>query len=90
MSATLTGVVTPGVRAALRGQDPTPEQLAAITAPLGFLAGLGAFDSLPTYMVHAFRDSTDTLASGVTADETALTVTSAGRNRRSFSSQPFW
>jgi DNA helicase-2/ATP-dependent DNA helicase PcrA len=37
--------VTPGVRAALRGQDPTPEQLAAITAPLGpvhVIAGAGS------------------------------------------------
>ena len=45
MSATLTGLVTPGVRAALRGQDPTPEQLAAITAPLGpihVIAGAGS------------------------------------------------
>ena len=45
MSATLTGVVTPGVRAALRGQDPTAEQLAAITAPLGpvhVIAGAGS------------------------------------------------
>ena len=32
MSATLTGVVTPGVRAALRGQEPTAEQVAAIVA----------------------------------------------------------
>src|SRR4029450_3220454 len=45
VSATLTGVVTPGVRAALRGQHPTPEQLAAITAPLGpvhVIAGAGS------------------------------------------------
>ena len=45
MSATLTGVVTPGVRAALRGQDPTPEQLAAVTAPIGpvhVIAGAGS------------------------------------------------
>jgi DNA helicase-2/ATP-dependent DNA helicase PcrA len=45
VSATLTGVVTPGVRAALRGQDPTPEQLSAITAPLGpvhVIAGAGS------------------------------------------------
>ncbi|HWD46086.1 MAG TPA: ATP-dependent DNA helicase [Actinomycetota bacterium] len=45
MSATLTGVVTPGVRAALRGQEPTPEQLAAITPPLGpvhVIAGAGS------------------------------------------------
>ncbi len=45
MSATLTGVVTPGVRAALRGQDPTPEQLAAVTAPVGpvhVIAGAGS------------------------------------------------
>ncbi|HYN19300.1 MAG TPA: ATP-dependent helicase, partial [Actinomycetes bacterium] len=45
MSATLTGVVTPGVRAALRGQDPTTEQLAAIMAPLGpvhVIAGAGS------------------------------------------------
>jgi DNA helicase-2/ATP-dependent DNA helicase PcrA len=45
VSATLTGLVTPGVRAALRGQDPTPEQLAAITAPLGpvhVIAGAGS------------------------------------------------
>ena len=34
MSPTLTGAALPGVRAALR-QDPTPEQLAAITAPIG-------------------------------------------------------
>jgi DNA helicase-2/ATP-dependent DNA helicase PcrA len=45
VSATLTGMVTPGVRAALRGRDPTPEQLAAITAPLGpvhVIAGAGS------------------------------------------------
>jgi DNA helicase II / ATP-dependent DNA helicase PcrA len=45
VSATLTGVVTPGVRAALRGQDPTPEQLAAVTAPIGpvhVIAGAGS------------------------------------------------
>jgi DNA helicase-2/ATP-dependent DNA helicase PcrA len=45
MSATLTGMVTPGVRAALRGQEPTPEQLAAITAPIGpvhVIAGAGS------------------------------------------------
>jgi DNA helicase-2/ATP-dependent DNA helicase PcrA len=45
MSVTLGGVVTPGVRAALRGQDPTPEQLAAITAPIGpmhVIAGAGS------------------------------------------------
>ena len=45
MSATLTGVVTPGVRAALRGQEPTPEQLAAVTAPIGpvhVIAGAGS------------------------------------------------
>ncbi|HEX3201485.1 MAG TPA: UvrD-helicase domain-containing protein [Actinomycetes bacterium] len=45
MSATLTGLVTPGVRAALRGQDPTHEQLAAITAPPGpihVIAGAGS------------------------------------------------
>jgi len=45
VSATLTGMVTPGVRAALRGQEPTPEQLAAITAPLGpvhVIAGAGS------------------------------------------------
>jgi DNA helicase II / ATP-dependent DNA helicase PcrA len=45
MSATLTGAVSPGVRAALRGQDPTPEQLAAITAPIGpvhVIAGAGS------------------------------------------------
>jgi len=45
MSATLTGVVTPGVRAALRGQEPTPEQVAAITAPVGpvhVIAGAGS------------------------------------------------
>jgi ATP-dependent DNA helicase UvrD/PcrA len=45
VSATLTGVVTPGVRAALRGQEPTPEQLAAITAPIGpvhVIAGAGS------------------------------------------------
>jgi DNA helicase II / ATP-dependent DNA helicase PcrA len=45
VSATLTGMVSPGVRAALRGQDPTPEQLAAITAPIGpvhVIAGAGS------------------------------------------------
>jgi DNA helicase II / ATP-dependent DNA helicase PcrA len=45
VSTTLAGVVTPGVRAALRGQDPTPEQIAAITAPLGpvhVIAGAGS------------------------------------------------
>jgi DNA helicase II / ATP-dependent DNA helicase PcrA len=45
VSATLTGVVTPGVRAALRGQEPTAEQVAAITAPLGpvhLIAGAGS------------------------------------------------
>jgi DNA helicase-2/ATP-dependent DNA helicase PcrA len=45
MSATLTGAVTPAVRAALRGQDPTPEQVAAITAPIGpvhVIAGAGS------------------------------------------------
>jgi DNA helicase II / ATP-dependent DNA helicase PcrA len=45
VSTTLTGAVTPGVRAALRGQHPTPEQLAAITAPLGpvhVIAGAGS------------------------------------------------
>jgi DNA helicase II / ATP-dependent DNA helicase PcrA len=45
MSATLTGTVTPGVRAALRGQEPTPEQVAAITAPVGplhVIAGAGS------------------------------------------------
>jgi DNA helicase-2/ATP-dependent DNA helicase PcrA len=45
VSTTVTGVVTPGVRAALRGQDPTPEQIAAITAPLGpvhVIAGAGS------------------------------------------------
>jgi DNA helicase-2/ATP-dependent DNA helicase PcrA len=45
VSTTLAGAVTPGVRAALRGQDPTPEQLAAITAPLGpvhVIAGAGS------------------------------------------------
>jgi DNA helicase II / ATP-dependent DNA helicase PcrA len=44
MRATLTGV-TPGVRAALRGQEPTPEQVAAITAPVGpvhVIAGAGS------------------------------------------------
>ena len=38
-------MVTPGVRAALRGQDPTPEQLAAVTAPIGpvhVIAGAGS------------------------------------------------
>jgi DNA helicase-2/ATP-dependent DNA helicase PcrA len=41
----LTGVVSPAVRAALRGQEPTAEQLAAITAPLGpvhVIAGAGS------------------------------------------------
>ena len=45
MSTTLSGVVTSGVRAALRGQDPTPEQIAAITAPVGpvhVIAGAGS------------------------------------------------
>jgi DNA helicase II / ATP-dependent DNA helicase PcrA len=45
VSATLAGMVTPGVRAALRGQEPTPEQLAAITAPIGpvhVIAGAGS------------------------------------------------
>ncbi|HEV3462392.1 MAG TPA: ATP-dependent DNA helicase [Actinomycetota bacterium] len=45
MSATLTGVMTPGVRAALRGQEPTPEQLSAVTAPIGpvhVIAGAGS------------------------------------------------
>jgi DNA helicase-2/ATP-dependent DNA helicase PcrA len=45
VSPTLTGAVPPGVRAALRGQDPTPEQLAAITAPIGpvhVIAGAGS------------------------------------------------
>jgi ATP-dependent exoDNAse (exonuclease V) beta subunit len=45
VSAILTGAVPPGVRAALRGQEPTPEQLAAITAPLGpvhVIAGAGS------------------------------------------------
>ena len=45
MSATLTGAVSPGIRAALRGQDPTPEQWAAIAAPLGpvhVIAGAGS------------------------------------------------
>ncbi|HSK35917.1 MAG TPA: UvrD-helicase domain-containing protein, partial [Actinomycetota bacterium] len=38
-------MVTPGVRAALRGQEPTPEQLAAVTAPIGpvhVIAGAGS------------------------------------------------
>jgi DNA helicase-2/ATP-dependent DNA helicase PcrA len=45
VSAILTGAVPPGVRAALRGQEPTPEQLAAITAPIGpvhVIAGAGS------------------------------------------------
>jgi DNA helicase II / ATP-dependent DNA helicase PcrA len=45
VSAMLTGVVSPGVRAALRGQEPTAEQMAAITAPLGpvhVIAGAGS------------------------------------------------
>jgi DNA helicase II / ATP-dependent DNA helicase PcrA len=45
VSATLTGAVSPGIRAALRGQDPTPEQWAAIAAPLGpvhVIAGAGS------------------------------------------------
>src|SRR5829696_7877463 len=45
VSAILTGAVPPGVRAALRGQEPTPEQLAAITAPVGpvhVIAGAGS------------------------------------------------
>jgi DNA helicase-2/ATP-dependent DNA helicase PcrA len=45
MSATLTGAVTPGIRAALRGREPTPEQWAAIAAPLGpvhVIAGAGS------------------------------------------------
>ena len=45
VSTTLSGVVTSGVRAALRGQDPTPEQIAAITAPVGpvhVIAGAGS------------------------------------------------
>jgi DNA helicase-2/ATP-dependent DNA helicase PcrA len=44
MSATVAGV-TPGIRTALRGQEPTPEQWAAITAPLGpvhLIAGAGS------------------------------------------------
>jgi DNA helicase II / ATP-dependent DNA helicase PcrA len=45
VSATVAGMVSPGVRAALRGQDPTPEQLAAIVAPVGpvhLIAGAGS------------------------------------------------
>jgi DNA helicase-2/ATP-dependent DNA helicase PcrA len=45
VSATLAGMVSPGVRAALRGQDPTPEQWAAIAAPIGpvhVIAGAGS------------------------------------------------
>jgi hypothetical protein len=45
VSATVAGAVSPGVRAALRGQEPTPEQLAAIAAPLGpvhVIAGAGS------------------------------------------------
>src|SRR5919201_2101919 len=45
MSATVTGAVSPGIRAALRGQEPTPEQWAAIAAPLGpvhVIAGAGS------------------------------------------------
>jgi DNA helicase-2/ATP-dependent DNA helicase PcrA len=45
VSATVAGAVSPGVRAALRGQEPTPEQWAAIAAPLGpvhVIAGAGS------------------------------------------------
>jgi DNA helicase-2/ATP-dependent DNA helicase PcrA len=45
MSATVTGAVSPGIRAALRGQEPTPEQWAAIAQPLGpvhVIAGAGS------------------------------------------------
>ena len=45
MSATVAGAVSPGIRAALRGQEPTPEQWAAIAAPLGpvhVIAGAGS------------------------------------------------
>jgi ATP-dependent DNA helicase UvrD/PcrA len=45
VSATLAGVVTPGIRSALRGQEPTPEQWAAIAAPRGpvhVIAGAGS------------------------------------------------
>ena len=45
MSATVTGAVSPGIRAALRGQEPTAEQWAAIAAPLGpvhVIAGAGS------------------------------------------------
>jgi len=45
VSATVTGAVSPGIRAALRGQEPTPEQWAAIAAPLGpvhVIAGAGS------------------------------------------------
>jgi DNA helicase-2/ATP-dependent DNA helicase PcrA len=45
MSAAVAGAVSPGVLAALRGQQPSPEQWAAITAPLGpvhVIAGAGS------------------------------------------------
>ena len=45
MSATLAGAVSPGIRAALKGQQPTAEQWAAIAAPLGpvhVIAGAGS------------------------------------------------
>jgi DNA helicase-2/ATP-dependent DNA helicase PcrA len=45
VSATLVGAVSPGIRAALRGRDPTLEQWAAIAAPLGpvhVIAGAGS------------------------------------------------
>jgi DNA helicase II / ATP-dependent DNA helicase PcrA len=45
VSATVAGAVSPGIRAALRGQEPTPEQWAAIAAPLGpvhVIAGAGS------------------------------------------------
>jgi DNA helicase-2/ATP-dependent DNA helicase PcrA len=45
MTLMLPGAVTPGIRAALRDRDPTPEQWAAIAAPLGpvhVVAGAGS------------------------------------------------
>ncbi len=45
MSLTLPGAVSKGIRAALRDQEPTPEQWAAISAPLGpahVIAGAGS------------------------------------------------
>jgi len=44
-SITAAGAVTPGIRAALKGREPTPEQWAAITAPIGpvhVIAGAGS------------------------------------------------